>query len=403
MKNSKLALTVVVCTLGYFVDIYDLVLFSIVRVQSLKDLGYSGEELLRMGVLLLNAQMFGLLIGGILWGVLGDRRGRASVLFGSILLYSVANLLNAAVNDALQYGILRFFAGVGLAGELGAALTLVSEIMSKEKRGYGATVVAGFGISGAVAAGWVGEHLNWRECYLLGGILGVGLLFLRIQTMESGLFHLAQKKARSHGNFFMLFWPKERLMRYLACIAVGLPCWSVVGILITFSPEIAPEIGILEPVTAGKGIMNTYIGVTLGDLAAGLLSQYFQNRRKVVSGFLISIGILVSITLFAPYSSADTFYSLCQALGFATGYWAVFAAVAAEQFGTNLRATATVSIPNFVRGAVVPLTFFFSFLKQHQSVVMAVWWVSLTSVGLSLIALWSLNETFGRDLDFIEK
>jgi len=396
-------MTILVCTLGYFVDIYDLVLFSVVRVPSLKSLGYEGADLLNVGVTLLNSQMIGMLIGGVLWGMLGDKKGRVSTLFGSILLYSVANIANAFVQNAEQYAVLRFLAGIGLAGELGAALTLVSEIMPKETRGYGATIVAGVGLSGAIAAGISGQQLDWKTAYIVGGVLGLILLVLRVSTAESTMFSSLKNKSVSRGNFLKLFYPRKRFLKYLACIAIGLPVWCVVGILVTFSPEICPLLGITEPISVGKAIMNTYIGVTVGDIIAGLLSQLLRNRRKVVFGYLCLILLSVFATLGFQYKTADAFYNFCILLGFATGYWAVFTAVAAEQFGTNLRASAAVSIPNIVRAGVVPLTFAFRSISPTLSPVLTVAVLSTACVAIAMIALWSLQETFGKDLDYLEE
>ena len=176
------------------VDMYDLFLFSINRVSSLKSLHISGEQLLADGIMLLNLQMAGMLIGGIFWGIMGDKKGRLSVLFGSILIYSIANIGNGFVTTVTQYAVLRFIAGFGLAGELGAGITLVTEILPKERRGYGTTLVATVGIMGALLAYFVSHLFDWRTAYFIGGGLGLILMILRVRVFESGMFMKLKEK-----------------------------------------------------------------------------------------------------------------------------------------------------------------------------------------------------------------
>ena len=394
---------VIVGALGYFVDIYDLTLFSIVRVPSLKALGLSGPELLDVGVNLINLQMIGMLVGGILWGILGDRRGRVSVLFGSIALYSVANLLNAFVTNTTQYGILRFIAGVGLAGELGAAITLVSESLHRDIRGIGTTVVAAIGICGAVFGGFLSGFFDWRVCYFIGGILGLLLLVLRIRLQESGLFSTVKSASEvSRGRLGMLFRNRHRFMKYLRCILVGVPLWYAVGILMTFAPELGQALNLTSPVTGAKAIMFGYAGIVIGDVFAGAFSQFLRSRKKAIATFLVITAIFTFIYGNAQSVSADTFYIICFLLGLGTGYWALFCTVAAEQFGTNLRATVTISTPNFVRGAVVPLTLGFRYLVPSLGVIPSAMAVGALSLVIAFIALLGLEETFGKDLDYLE-
>ncbi|MCL4280603.1 MAG: MFS transporter, partial [Ignavibacteriaceae bacterium] len=331
--------TVLVSALGYFVDIYDLILFGIVRIPSLVDLGIKGDGLITTGVLLLNMQMGGMLIGGIIWGILGDKKGRISVLFGSIFLYSIANFLNAFVSSTEMYAVLRFFAGVGLAGELGAAITLVSEVMPKETRGYGTAIVASIGVSGAIAAAVVGELFNWKTAYIIGGVLGFLLLIMRIKMFESGLYKNLKEINVGKGKFFSLFTSKDRFFRYMNCILIGMPIWFVVGVLITFSPEFGKVLGVSETVTAGKSILFTYLGLIFGDLVSGFLSQYLKSRKKVFLIFLTMTAIFILIYLFVYGLSLFQFYFLCTLLGISIGYWAVFVTTASEIFGTNLRST----------------------------------------------------------------
>ncbi len=395
--------TVLVAGLGYFVDIYDLILFAIVRVKSLTELGVSEPaRLLDEGITLLNMQMLGMLLGGILWGVLGDKRGRLSVLFGSILLYSLANVANGFVTDVSQYAALRFIAGIGLAGELGAGVTLVAEIMHRESRGYGTTIVATLGILGAIVAALVGDAFSWRTAYFVGGGLGLALLVLRVTLAESGMFERVRTEVVSRGNFLMLFTSGQRLLRYLSVIFVAVPIWYVVGILITFSPDLGVALGMAEPPKAGDAVMYCYIGLAVGDLTSGVLSQRLRSRRKVVGLFLVLTVLGVAATFAWRGMSQTEFYVLAGGLGFATGYWAVFVTMAAEQFGTNLRATAATTAPNFVRGAVALLTTAFKAGKGELGIVGSAAAVGAVTLALAFVALLFLPETYGKDLDFTE-
>lgn len=407
-KTSSLSrsvkLAIVVAALGYFVDIYDLVLFSIVRVKSLMGIGITDPTaLLSQGVLLINMQMGGTLLGGILWGVLGDKRGRLSVLFGSIFLYSAANIANGFVNSIETYAALRFIAGIGLAGELGAGITLVSEVMPKDSRGYGTTIVASVGICGAVAAALVGDTFSWRVAYFVGGGLGFFLLLLRIGVYESGMFEAVKQKATSRGNFFKLFSTARRAKRYIGIVLIGVPIWYVIGILVTFSPEIGKAMGMSVPPNAGRAIMFSYIGLAIGDLSSGALSQILKSRRRAVLVFLLATLVGIGLYFLFAKTSLSVFYAICVVMGFGIGYWAVFVTVASEQFGTNLRATATTSAPNFVRGAVVLLTSGFNALKGSVGVVESAMMVGAFTLILAFAALRNLEETYGKDLDFLEE
>ena len=347
-------------------------------------------------------------MGGSL-GDLGRQKGPDSVLFGSILLYSVANLCNAGVTTVMQYGILRFIAGVGLAGELGAAITLVTEKMHQTKRGYGTAVVAGVGLTGAVVAGSVAQVLDWRTCYVIGGLMGLMLLILRIKMAESGIFLATQKDAKdAHGNpirrgdLRLLFSSRARVVRFVRCILIAVPIWYVIGILITFAPEFGRELGITEPIIAAKSIGYTYAGVCVGDLTTGALSQYIKSRKKIIIASLIANVILIPVFLMAKGVTASTLYAICVCLGLAGGYWAVFMTTTAEQFGTNLRATVTTAVPNLVRGAVVPLTLSFSALRMHYSLRESAAWVGLVTFAIAFVAAFGLKESYQTDLDYLE-
>ncbi|MES2447357.1 MAG: MFS transporter [Bacteroidota bacterium] len=401
-NKRNVTLIIIVAALGYFVDIYDLILFSIVRVKSLKELGVADADLLDIGATVINSQMLGMLVGGILWGILGDKKGRLSVLFGSIILYSLANIANGFVTSVTWYTIIRFIAGVGLAGELGAGITLVTENMSKENRGYGTMIVAGVGLLGAVAAALIGDYYTWQTSYFIGGGMGLLLLLLRVGLAESGMFKEVKESAFIRGNMLMLFNNKVRFKKYLCCILIGLPLWFVVGVLITFSPEFGKALGANGIINAGEGIMYCYIGIAVGDVVAGLLAQVLKSRKKVMLIFLLLSGVAIVVYLYSFGLTPKTFIWLSLFLGFASGYWATFVTIASEQFGTNLRATVTTTVPNFVRGSLVIILIAFQFFKDEFGILQGAMIVGFICLAISLIALSQLKETFSKDLDYVE-
>jgi MFS family permease len=398
---------VIVAALGYFVDIYDLILFSIVRVRSLNELGITAKDAVTsQGIFLINMQMGGMLLGGILWGILGDKRGRLSVLFGSILLYSLANIANGFVQTLDQYAWLRLIAGVGLAGELGAGITLVAETLPKEKRGYGTMIVATVGVSGAMLAYWVGEGSGWgwRNAYFIGGGLGLALLVLRVSVYESGMFQQTKESGVARGNFLSLFTNAPRLARYLKCLLIGVPLWFVVGILITLAPEFGAELGITGPVSAGLGVFWCYFGLVFGDFASGTISQLMRSRNRALQLFLVLCSVLVAVYLYGMRgASPSTFYAVCFVLGLTVGFWALFVTVAAEQFGTNLRATVATTAPNFARGSVVLLTFLFQLFKAPLGLIGSATVLAVVSLLMAFWAVSSLPESYGKELDYVEE
>ena len=403
IKQALFHSTVLISGLGYFVDIYDLVLFSIVRVDSLKDLGIAGTEQLNTGVHLLDMQMAGMLLGGIIWGILGDKRGRVSVLFGSILLYSLANLANAFVTNVEQYAVLRLLAGIGLAGELGAAITLVSESLPRHSRSYGTCFVAAIGVSGAMFAAFIAAVCTWRTAFIIGGVMGLALLATRFRLLESTMFKSLQDHTVKRGDLRLIFQSKERFTRYVRCILVGIPTWFCVGIIVTFSPEICRALGATGPVSAGQAVLYCYTGIVAGDVVSGFLSQWWQGRKRVVAvclaATLLAIVCFLNMRGFAP----SVYYWMSFALGLATGYWAVFLTMAAEQFGTNIRALVSISVPNFVRGSVVLLTFIFRSLIPVLDLTMSALVLGVACVAVAFAALLGMKESFGADLDFIEE
>lgn len=401
-------LAVIVVALGYFVDIFDLTLFAMLRNQSLEALGISPADQIEKGILLLNCQMAGMLIGGILWGMLGDKKGRLKVLFGSILIYSLGNLANAFVQDIPTYAFLRFISGLGLAGELGAGVTLISEALPKLHRGMGIALVATIGVLGAVFGGIVVEYLPWRMCYILGGMLGLLLLFLRFKISESEIFNRSKVKNQNHlrewGNFSSLFSNRQRFKKFILCIFIGIPIWYVAGLLMAFSPELSRELGVIGDIKSSRAIAISYLGLAFGDFFCGLVAQLIKSRLKAVLLFSISTIFFIGLLLTTTKNQSETYYYfLCFLIGLGAGFWAIFVTIAAEQFGTNIRATVATSVPNFVRGAVIPMTLAFKFLKEEWGIIGSMVIIGAVVFSLNILATLLLAETFHKDLDFFEE
>jgi MFS family permease len=395
-----------VAALGYFVDVYDLLLFTIVRQTSVMSIGSTAETIIVDSAHIINWQMSGLLIGGILWGVLGDKKGRLKVLFGSILLYSAANILTSFVQNVDQYAYCRFIGGIGLAGELGAGITLVSEMLPKHKRGIGTSMVAGIGLFGAVFAYFTFKYTNdWRLCYQIGGVLGFFLLILRVKVAESFMFESVKLSKLAKGNFFMFFQNKKRFVKYITAILIGLPTWFVIGVLINYSNKFASSLYGINLIDSGRSIMLAYIGIASGDLLIGYVSQYFKSRKKALMLFYI-LSIIGMILFFSPFNNNDSrMYLICAFLGFSTGYWAIFNQMAAEQFGTNLRATAATTIPNMVRGALPLINFLFLDILQKKlgwDIVQSGMLTGAIVMVITLVAYFFTEETYHKDLDYME-
>ncbi len=401
-SSAALRAAILVAALGYFVDVYDIALFGIVRVASLRDLGVAGQAVLDEGIYLMNMQMGGMLLGGLLWGILGDKLGRVQVLFGSILLYSIANIANAAVGSVSAYAACRFAAGVGLAGEVGAGVTLVAEMMPKGRRGLGTTLVATVGVSGAVAAALVGDFLPWRTAYVIGGLGGLVLLALRVRVHESGLFSALKRRPDLSRGDFLLLLRGGRAWRYLSCVFVGIPMFFFIAIIGNLAPEVGRALGIAEPLVVGHAILGYSVGMTIGDLASGLLSQWLRSRKGALAGFIACAAAAVFLILTGYGQSALRYYVLCLVSGIFIGYWAVLITAAAEQFGTNVRATVASTVPNFARGSTLGITLLFEALKPALGVAGAVQCVALVCFGLAALGVASIRETFGQDLDFLE-
>lgn len=401
-----LSIPVIIAALGYFVDIYDLLLFGIVRIPSLNDLGLNPDT---SGTIIMNYQMTGMIVGGILWGILGDKKGRLSVLFGSIIVYSLANIAcgflpNIPIADkTYTYAILRFIAGVGLAGELGAGVTLVSEVLPKQLRAIGTSIIAGFGVLGAVVAQFTVELAgSWETAYIIGGCLGLILLVLRIRVVESGMFTtIKEDNSVRKGNFLAFFSNQKLFLKYIKSILIGVPIWYCIGILVFMANQFAPEMGIAK-IDPAKAIMWTYIFTSIGDFSSGFISHALRSRKKTILYMLLFTFIGVILLLFTGHKSEKAYYFYCCWIGLGTGFWAMFVTVAAEQFGTNLRSTATTSVPNMVRGTVPLMLIAFDFLKKNNSVIHAAAIVGLCTFILGIYATLTIKETHDTDLDFIE-
>lgn len=401
MWKSILSLPVLVAALGYLVDMYDLFLFSVVRVPSLKALGVSQEDLLPVGVSILNWQLIGLLIGGIIWGIMGDKKGRLSVLFGSIIMYSLANFANGFVQTVPQYAVLRFIAGIGLAGELGAGITLVAELLPQRFRSYGAVIVSTMGVLGGILAFLIADIFEWRTSYFAGGFMGLALLLLRFRVFESGLFINLKEKKINRGDMMIILSNGKRLLKYVMGILVGIPMWFVVGVLMTFSPEFGIAHGI-EGINAGKGVMLLFGGQAFGNMVSGFLSQYLKSRKAGIGIFMVGSFLTMLAYMLLPLSTTFQFYLIIFILGFFNGYWTLFIIQAAELFGTNIRATVATTIPNFVRGTAILFTTAFAGLRPSLGVINGGVLLACIAVFIGLGALFLLQETYHKDMNYEE-
>jgi len=402
LHTSVFNLAVIVSGLGFLIDAFDLFLFNVYRIPSLKELGLSGDPLTRTGEHLLALQMGGMMIGGILSGMIGDKFGRASVLFASILLYSLSNIANAMVHDVGWYGLVRFLAGVGLAGELGAGITLVSERMTIEKRGYGTILVATLGALGAVLAGLVSEFISWRHAFLGAGIMGLGLLILRLRSLEPSMFLSSRDSGIRRGSFALLLSNRRRAFRYLACILMGVPIWYSVGLVITLTPEIAT----FRNMTAFK--LSTcfilfQVGIAVGDLSSGMLSQLLKSRKKILLSYM-SLAIVFGFLHLVVMKSSSGLYLTSLGMGLGCGYLSVFVTSTAEHFGINLRVLTTATVTNFMRGAITILVPMHLALQSyfHFDIINSLLIIGAIVWALALISTIRLPETFGKDLNYIE-
>ena len=397
------SIPVIVAALGYFVDIYDLLLFSIIRIPSLKSFGLNDDQVAKDGLFIINIQMLGLLIGGILWGVLGDKKGRLKVLFASIILYSLGNIANGFVQNVNQYALVRFISGIGLAGELGAGITLVTELLPKEKRGIATSFVAGLGLTGAVFAFFIRENFQWRTCYFIGGGLGFLLLLLRISVLESAMFKSIEKANVKKGDFFMLFTNRIRFKKYITAIFIGLPTWYVIGILISFSKEFGTKMNVRGAIDPGKSVMFAYVAISVGDILIGYVSKWLRSRKKALYIFYAITAVAVIWFFNLNNASVSELYFASALLGFGTGFWAIFVTMAAEQFGTNIRATVATTVPNMVRGSLNLVSLLFAWLQvQTGNYIKAGWVTGIVVMIIGIASVIMSEETYHKDLDYVE-
>ena len=402
-QKKSLLIPVIVAALGYFVDLYDIVLFGVVRVASLTAIGVAGDEVTSKGILLLNLQMIGMLIGGVGWGIIGDKIGRRFALIATITMYSLANIANGFVNDVTSYAILRFIAGVGLAGEFGAGVTLVSEILPKQYRGYGTTVISFLGLVGALTASFVGSAFDWRTAYFIGGGMGIIVLIGRVISLrESEMFEAQKQTAHTRGDITLLLRPKT-LLKYLAVIAIGVPIWYVSGLIVTFSPEFGTALNLTRAITAAETLRWQAIGLAIGSALSGLVSEMIKNRKQVVWACFSLMFALIIILLKTGATNPTFFLATIFVIGLGQGYWTVFITMAAEQFGTNIRATVATSVPNFVRAMVVPMTMILSSLRHQVGLINGTMLIGSVVFGLAFWSLYAMKETYGRDINFVEE
>jgi MFS family permease len=403
-KSKGLVLAVIAAALGYFVDLYDIVLFGVVRVASLKDIGIMGDELTSKGILLLNLQMIGMLVGGVMWGIIGDKFGRRFALLSTIAMYSTANILNGFVNDINSYAVLRFIAGVGLAGELGAGVTLVAEILPKQYRGYGTTVISFLGLVGALTASFVGSSFDWRVAYFIGGAMGLVVLVGRFFALrESEMFEAQKQATHKRGDIMLILRSKSTLLKFLAVTAVGVPIWYVSGIIITFSPEVGAALNLSRDITAAETLKWQAIGLAIGSGLSGIVSEMIKSRKKVVWACFIGMAMLAVVVLNMHDAAAEMFMSVILVVGLGQGYWTVFITIAAEQFGTNIRATVTTSVPNFVRAMVVPMSLWLNAIRHNFGLLNSALLIGGVVFVLAFLSLYFMSETYGKDINYIEK
>lgn len=402
-KNNGMYLAVIAAALGYFVDLYDIVLFGVVRVTSLQAIGITGDALISKGILLQNLQFIGMLIGGVAWGIIGDKMGRKWALLATITLYSTANVANGFINDIDTYALLRFIAGFGLAGELGAGITLVSEILPKNYRGYGTTVISFLGLVGALTASYVGGSFDWRVAYFVGGAMGFLVLALRVMTLrESEMFEQQKNAAHSHGDILMFFRSGTLMLKLLLVIAVGVPIWYVSGIVITFSPEFGSALNLSRSITAAETLKWQAIGLAVGSGLSGIFSEWLKSRKRVVWFCFITMAVLTVALLNMADATAEMFMLVVLAVGLGQGYWTVFLTMAAENFGTNIRATVATSVPNFVRSMVVPMSLWLNFVRHDLGLINSALMIGGIVFVIAFTALWFLKETYGKDINYIE-
>lgn len=394
-------LTVLVVALGYYVDAYDLLVMSAVRKPSLLSLGVPESETLNIGLSLLNYQLVGLMIGGVMWGVIADKYGRKKALFGSILIYSFANIANGYINSVNMYYWLRIIAGFGLAGELGVGISLITENVAKERRTISTAIVSFFGMLGASTGGWFGSIFEWQNCFLIGGFAGLLLLLLRLKVEESVMFNEIKDKNVSKGNIWMIIKNPKTLLTYFFCTLAGAASILFIGVFIQSTPELGKLFNL--NITAGIALIWYYLGASVSEIIAGLLSKLLKERKAPIYIFYaISLLAITNFCVNVP-NSPYFFYLNCLFLGFGLGWWSQLITLSAELFGINVRATAATSIPTFARAWNIPFSNIFKQNIPNLGIVNSAFGIGVIVVSLAIISITMVKETFENDANFIER
>ena len=394
-------LTVLVVALGYFIDAYDLLIFSAVRKVSLMDLGVAETDTLNIGISLLNFQLIGLMIGGVLWGILADKFGRKTILFSSILIYSISNIANSYISSVDMYYWLRFIAGIGLAGELGVGISLITENIAKERRTVSTTVVSFFGMLGAATGGWLGSVFHWQTCFLIGGFAGFLLLLLRLNVEESHMYLGIKDSKVKKGNILLILKNPKSLITYFFCTLAGSSSFLFIGMFIQSTPEFGKIFNI--SVTAGVALVWYYVGASISEVIAGILSKLLKERKAPIYIFYaISLLAIVIFCVHTP-SSPRIYYIHCSLLGFGLGWWSMLITLSAELFGVNTRATAATSIPTFARAWNIPFTSVFKNNIPKLGILNSAFAVGVIVIALAIISATTIKETFENEANFIEE
>jgi MFS family permease len=400
--SRKDILMISVAALGYFVDLYDMLIFSSERVEALGSIGVAKQKMGEVGLMLQNYQMLGLVIGGFLFGILADKFGRLRVLFASILLYSVANIGNAFVTNVPAFAVARLIAGIGLAGELGVALSWISESLKPQQRTIATTIVSAFGLLGGVVAAIMATHFHWQTSYMIGGIMGLVLLAFRVSLNESKLFEQTRQSSAKKGNLFQLLSNKKQLKKFVLCVLSGAPAFVLLSIYVTLAPEFGAAFGITEQISVAHGIMVFLIVFAMSDVACGLLSKIMRKRKTPLLIFACLQILSIGYYLLVPPQTVEAFYFRCMLLGFSAGYWGILITNSLEQFGTNIRATVATSTPSLIRGMTIPASIFFTVVSKQTSLVTAGAIVGFSLVAISIVSILLLDDKFENDLNFME-
>lgn len=411
-KEQSIALLILVASLGYFVDAYDLIIASVVRSSAIVELGLAQvgtPEHTKYAQLFEYVQSAGILLGGIIFGVYSDKKGRKKALYYSIAIYSIANILNGLLSASVPfvgtvYCILRFICGFALAAELSIGIVMISETMKAKHRGYGTMIVVSFGILGAVLAAVLFEFIgiHWQTLYLIGGIAGVLLLIFRFSVKETNPFLDLENQESERGSWVMIFKNRRLLKILFNAILLGFPIYFFISIPIKFATDYGKELGLTIKGTIP--IIVFYIAMSVSDIIANYLCQLFENRKKVLYFYLGLCTISVFLLHFYPPTTPEQyFYLFSPLMGFASGYWALLITFTNEQIGTNIRSTYTTAVPNVVRSLFIPIQLLLTVLQPTFGTSTSVFYIGVLAVILALLGLYSLKETWGKNLKFIDE